>query len=362
MENHKILVINPGSTSTKISVFHNNTEVYREDILHHHEELRKYQRVIEQEDFRYSAIVKALEKGGHHLLDFSIVMSRGGMLRPVAAGIYEINEIMLEDFRNAVGGEHGSNVGAFIAYKIQEEKGIPAYIVDPITVDEMIPVARISGFKGIERKSLSHALNIRRVSFLYADKLNINLDKLNFIVAHLGGGISIAALRHGKLVDVENANSLGSFSPERCGSLPFSEVMDLLNSGQYSSKELKRKLLTEGGIYSYLNTKDIREVEERIKSGDEEAKLILEAMIYQISKGIGEMATVLKGNVDKIIITGGIAYSDFVFEGIKESTSFIAKVERVPGEAEMLGLGEAAMRLLKKEEVPKEYGEVVENV
>lgn len=362
MENYKILAINPGSTSTKISVFHNNTEVHREDILHDHEELKKYENVIEQEDFRYDSITSSLEKGGHNLLDFSIVMSRGGMLRPMAAGIYEINEIMLEDFRNAIGGEHGSNVGAFIANKIKVEKGIPAYIVDPITVDEMTPVARVSGFKGIERKSLSHALNIRRVAFLCADKLNKNLNELNFIIAHLGGGISIAAMKQGKLIDVENANSLGAFSPERCGGLPFSEVIDLLDSGEYSSKELKRKLLTEGGIYSYLNTKDIREVEQRIKSGEEEARLILDAFIYQISKGIGEMATVLKGNVDKIIITGGIAYSDYVFEGLSENTSFISSIERFPGEAEMLGLAESAIRLLEKREIAKEYGEVVESV
>lgn len=253
-------------------------------------------------------------------------------------------------------------MGAFIANRIREEKGIPAYIVDPITVDEMIPVARVSGFKGIERKSLSHALNIRRVAFSCANKLNRELNELNLIIAHLGGGMSIAAMERGKLIDVENANSLGGFSPERCGGLPFSDVIELLDRSEYSAKELKRKLLTEGGIYSYLKTKDIKEVEERIRSGDEVAKLILDAFIYQISKGIGEMATVLKGNVDRIIITGGIAYSDYVFKRITESTGFISTIERVPGEAEMLGLAEAAMRLLKKEEIPKEYGEVVKNV
>lgn len=356
MEKYKILVINPGSTSTKISVFYNSTEVYREDLLHNHEELSKYSSVIEQENYRYNRVVDALEKSGYDLLDFSIVMSRGGMLRPVESGIYEINQIMLDDFRNAVGGEHGANVGAFIANRIREKNGIPSYIVDPITVDEMIPVARVSGFKGIERKSLSHALNIRRVAFSCANNLNKDLNKLNFIIAHLGGGISIAAMKQGKLIDVENANSIGPFSPERCGALPFSEVIDLLDSGKYSGKELKRKLLTEGGIYSYLNTKDIIEVEERIKSGDEEAKLILDAFIYQVSKGIGEMATVLKGNVDKIIITGGIAYSDYIFEKILESTGFISTIERFPGEAEMIGLAEAALRLLNKEETPKEYG------
>ena len=355
MEKYKILAINPGSTSTKISVFHGDDEVYREDILHDHRDLNKFEKVIEQEDFRYNSIATSLEISGHDLSDFSIIMARGGMLKPVASGIYKINERMLDDFRNAIGGEHASNVAAFIAHRIGKEKGIPAYIIDPISVDEMIPIARVSGFKGIERKSLSHALNIRRVSFLWADKLNKSLDELNFIVAHLGGGISIAALRKGKLIDVESANSLGPFSPERSGGLPFPQLIDLVDGEKYNRDGLKRKLTNEGGVYSYLKTKDIREVEKLIESGDREAKLVLEAMIYQISKGIGEMATVLKGNVDRILITGGIAHSDFVFKSIEDRTSFIADVERVPGEAEMRGLQEGAIRLLKGEEIAKEY-------
>lgn len=265
---------------------------------------------------------------------------------------------MLEDFRQARDGEHGSNVGAFIANRIREEEGIPAYIIDPISVDEMIPVARISGYNGIERKSQSHALNIRRVAYLWAERLNKGLDEVNFIIAHIGGGISIAALRKGRLIDVESGNSLGAFSPERCGGLPFQQVIDLMDSGKYSGKELKYKLLTQGGIYSYLKTKDIKEVEKRIESGDKEAQLVLEAMIYQISKGIGEMATVLEGDVDRIILTGGVANSDFVCEKIKKSTSFISKIERVPGEAEMLGLLEGGIRLLEGKEIAKEYGGV----
>lgn len=360
MKGYKILAINPGSTSTKISAFHDDEEIFKDEILHNHDDLKKFKKVIDQQELRYDSIVSGLEKAGHRLSDFSIIMTRGGILRPTESGIYEVNDTMLEDFRNEVGGEHASNVGAFIANRIRKEKEIPAYIIDPITVDEMIPEARISGFKGIERNSQSHALNIRRVSYLWSNKLNKDLDKLNFIVAHLGGGISIAALDQGKLIDVESANSLGPFSPERSGGLPIQNLIDLATSGEYSGGELKRKLLTEGGVYSYLKTKDMKEVEKRMESGDEEAKLILNAMVYQISKAIGEMATVLKGNVDRIIITGGIAYSDFVFDKIKENTSFIAKVERVPGEAEMLALKEAALRLLRKEEKAKVYGKVSE--
>lgn len=355
MKRYKILVINPGSTSTKISVFFNDDEVYKDNIVHDHDKLKKFKKVIDQKELRYNSIVNSLKKANYNISNFSIIMSRGGILGPVESGIYKINKQMLEDLRNEIGGEHASNIGTFIAYKIMDEEGIPAYIADPVSVDEMIPIARISGFKGIERKSQSHALNIRRVAYLWADKLNKNLDELNFIIAHLGGGISIGALRQGKLIDVESANSLGSFSPERCGGLPFQELIDLLDRERYSPKDLKGKLLNEAGVYSYLNTKDMLEVEKRIKSGDQEAQLILESMIYQISKGIGEMATVLKGDVDRIILTGGIAYSDFVYKKIQERTSFIAKVERVAGEAEMLGLKEAAIRLLKKEELAKEY-------
>lgn len=355
MGKYKILVINPGSTTTKISVFSEDKELYKDTIVYDYKKLGKFDKVIDQKELRYKSIVKSLKKSNYKIRNFSVIISRGGILGPVEAGIYKINKKMLEDLQNQVGGEHASNIGAFIAYKIMKEEGIPAYIADPVSVDEMIDIARISGFKGIERKSQSHALNIRRVAYLWADKLNKNLDELNFIIAHLGGGISIGALRKGRLIDVESANSLGPFSPERSGSLPFQEIIDLIDKGEYSPKELKRKLLTEAGIYSYLYTKDMVEVENRIKSGDQEAKLILEAMVYQISKGIGEMATVLKGRVDRIILTGGIAYSDLVCQKIKERVAFISKLERVAGEAEMLGLKEAAMRLLRKEELAKEY-------
>ncbi|MCG0275860.1 MAG: butyrate kinase [Thermosediminibacteraceae bacterium] len=358
MEKIRILAINPGSTSTKISVFHGEEEVFTENIVHDYEELKKFKNVVEQEGYRYEAILRVLEAKGFSLDEIDVVAARGGITRPVKAGTYRINDLMLEDLRNAVGGEHASNVSAFIAQKISKEKGIPAFIVDPVSVDEMEDVARISGLEGIERKSLSHALNIRRVVYKVAGKHGKTPAELNFIVAHLGGGISIAAIRKGRMVDVESANCEGPFSPERTGGLPILELVDLCFSGKYTKDEIKRKLIQEGGIYSYLGTKDVKEVEERAKSGDKKAALILDAMVYQIAKCIGEMATVLKGEVDYIVLTGGIAKSDYICESISERVKFIAPVERVPGEEEMKALAEAACRVMAGNEEVLDYGEV----
>ncbi|MGB9812146.1 MAG: butyrate kinase [Thermovenabulum sp.] len=352
----KILAINPGSTSTKISLFDENKEIFTENIVHKYEDLKAFKNIIEQEEFRFNAIKKALEERGFSFSDLDAVAARGGILRPVRAGVYAINDLMLSDLKNAVAGEHASNVSAFIAKRISEAYNIPAYVIDPVSVDEMEDVARISGFSEIERKSLSHALNIRRVIFSIAEKYGFSYEEKNFIVAHLGGGISVAAVKKGRMVDVESANCEGPFSPERAGGLPILDLVDLCFSGKYTKEELKRKLIQEGGMYSYLGTKDVKEVEERIKKGDERAKLILNAMIYQISKTIGEMATVLKGEVDYIILTGGIAKSDYVSERIKERVGFIAQVERIPGEEEMLALAEAVIRVIKGMEKVREYG------
>ncbi|TYP58572.1 butyrate kinase [Thermosediminibacter litoriperuensis] len=356
MEKFRILAINPGSTSTKISIFHGEEEVFTENIVHDYEELKKFRNVIEQEGYRYEAILSVLAARGYSLDEIDVVVARGGILRPVKAGTYRINDLMLEDLRNAVAGEHASNVAAFIARRIGAEKGIPVYIVDPVSVDEMEDVARISGLDGIERKSLSHALNIRRVIYKVSEKLGKDPGELNFIVAHLGGGISIGAIRKGQMVDVESANCEGPFSPERAGGLPILEVVDFCFSGKYTKDELKKKLIQEGGVYSYLGTKDMREVEERARSGDKKAALILEAMVYQIAKCIGQMATVLKGNVDYIILTGGIAKSDYISECIAGRVKFIAPVERVPGEEEMKALAEAACRVMAGREKVLDYG------
>ncbi|MGB9839502.1 butyrate kinase [Thermovenabulum sp.] len=352
----RILAINPGSTSTKISVFEDHREILTENVLHDYEELKAFNKVIEQEELRYKAIKEALFKRGLNFSDFDVIAARGGILRPVRAGVYAINELMLSDLKNAVAGEHASNVAAFIAKRISENFDIPAYVIDPVSVDEMEEVARISGLAGIERKSLSHALNIRRVIFSTAEKYGFSFKEKNFIVAHLGGGISIAAVNKGRMVDVDSANCEGPFSPERAGGLPILELVELCYSGKYTKEEMIKKLIHEGGIYSYLETKDVKEVEERAKSGDNRARLILDAMIYQIAKTIGEMATVLKGEVDYIILTGGIAKSEYICEKIKERVGFIAKVERVPGEEEMLALAEAALRVINGKEKVQEYG------
>jgi butyrate kinase len=352
-----ILAINPGSMSTKISIFDGENEVFTENIVHDYEELKKFKKVIDQQDYRYKAIINALKERGFSLDKINVVIARGGIMRPVRAGTYRINERMLEDLKNAVEGEHASNVSAFIAHRLAKEKGIPAYVVDPVSVDEMEDVARISGLCGIERKSLSHALNIRRVVYKIAQEVGKKPGELNFIVAHLGGGISIAAIEKGRMVDVESSNCQGPFSPERTGGLPILELVELCYSGKYTKEEIKRKLIQEGGLYSYFGTKDVREIEERAQNGDKKAAHLLDAMIYQIAKGIGEMAAVLKGKVDFIVLTGGIARSERICDAISERVEFIAPVRRIPGEEEMRALAEAACRVMKGEEEVLCYGE-----
>lgn len=356
MDNYTILVINPGSTSTKISVYSNEQEIFTNNIGHDYEEIREFKSPINQIDYRYEAIIKCLENHDHTINDFNAVVGRGGLLRPVKSGTYYVNKQMLEDLEMAIGGEHPSNTTAFILDRISEEISVPVFIVDPPSVDEMIPLARISGFKGIERKSLFHALNIRSVMFRASEELGVNHNNKNYVVAHLGGGISIAAIYKGQIIDAESTNTMGPFSPERSGGLPIEDLIDLCYSG-ISKVDLKRKLLREGGVYSYLKTKDIKEVELLAQMGDPKAKLILDAMIYQVSKVIGEMATVLKGEVYNIIITGGIARSDYIFKKIEERVGFIAEVKRYPGENEMLALASGAYRVLTGQEQALEYME-----
>jgi len=356
MDNYTILVINPGSTSTKISVYSNEQEIFTNNIVHDYEEIREFKSPINQIDYRYEAIIKCLENHGYTINDFNAAVGRGGLLRPVKSGTYYINKQMLEDLMMAIGGEHPSNTTAFILDRISKEISVPVFIVDPPSVDEMIPLARISGFEGIERKSLFHALNIRSVMFRASEELGVNPNNKNYIIAHLGGGISIAAIYKGQIIDAESTNTMGPFSPERSGGLPIEDLIDMCYSG-ISKVDLKRKLLREGGVYSYLKTKDIKEVELLAQMGDPKAILILDAMVYQVAKVIGEMATVLKGEVNNIIITGGIARSDNVFKEIKERVGFIAEVKRYPGENEMLALASGAHRVLAGQEQALQYME-----
>ncbi|MCI4463821.1 MAG: butyrate kinase [Caldisericum sp.] len=352
----KILVINPGSTSTKIAVFDDESSVLEKTIRHSSEELKDFKNIIEQYDFRVKVIENVLKENGFKLEDFDAFVGRGGLLHPIESGTYRVNEAMLEDLKECKYGEHASNLGAIIAYNLATKVNKPAYIVDPVVVDEMEPLARYSGLKGIERKSIWHALNQKAVARRAAKDLHKKYDEVNLIVVHLGGGISVAAHKKGRTVDVNNAlNGDGPFAPERAGGLPTISLVDLCMSGKYTYEEMKKLLAGKGGLVSHLGTNNAIEVEERIEKGDEYAKLVYEAMAYQVAKTVGEMAAVLKGEVDAIILTGGLARSKMLTEWIKERTSFIAPVLLYPGEDEMRALAEGALRVLKGEEKEKIY-------
>ena len=350
-----ILVINPGSTSTKIALFNLEVEeIASESVNHSTEELSKFHSVIEQAPERKKIVLEVLKKHNIDLSSFKAVIGRGGIIKPLAAGTYIVNDKLINDLKNSP-VEHASNLGGIIASEIAKEVDIPAYIADPVSVDEFTEMARISGLKGIERKSLLHTLNIRANAFRYAKGQGEKLEELNLIVAHLGGGISIAPIEKGKIVDVNNANDGGPFSPERTGSLPNAGLIHLCYSTKYSEKELTRLITHQGGLVSYLGTNDLRKVMKMIDKEDNYAQLIFEAMCYQIAKEIGAMATVLKGKVEAIIFTGGIAHNKILVNKIKDRVGWIAPVVVYPGEGEMKALAEAVIRIIKGEEKVKTY-------
>ncbi|MBE3091787.1 MAG: butyrate kinase [Candidatus Atribacteria bacterium] len=355
-KDYKILVINPGSTSTKVALFSNEQLLFENKIEHSSKELSNFNKIIDQYHFRQDIILSFLKEKGINLSTLNAVVGRGGLLKPIASGTYRINEKMLEDLRRGVMGEHASNLGGLLAYGIAENLSIPSYIVDPVVIDEMKPVARISGMPEIPRISILHALNQKAVARKAALDLGKKYEKLNFIIAHLGGGISVGIHCKGKVIDVNNAlNGEGPFTPERSGEVPVGGLVELCFSGKFTKDEMMKKIKGKGGLVAYLNTNDVREVVKMIKYGDKKAKLILEAMAYQVAKEIGAGATVLKGQIDAIILTGGIAYNNEFVNMVRDRVSFLSLVMVYPGEEEMLSLCEGALRVLKGEEVEKIY-------
>jgi len=351
-----ILVINPGSTSTKVAVFRDKEPVFTETLRHSTEELSKYKSIIDQFEFRTQAILNMLKEKGISLSEIDAIVGRGGLLKPIESGTYIVNEKMIEDLKKAERGEHASNLGGIIAYTLAKEHNIPAYIVDPVVVDELEDIARITGMPEIEKSSIFHALNQKAIARRLAADLNKKYEEVNLIIAHLGGGISIGAHKHGRVVDVNDAlNGEGPFSPERAGGLPVLDLVKLCHSGKYTYQEMKKKLIGQGGIVAHLGTNDVREVYKKIEEGDKKAELVLEAMAYQTAKEIGAMAVVLKGHVDAIGITGGIAYNEDFVKRISERVKFIAPVYVYPGEDEMLALAQGAYRVLSGEEKAKMY-------
>ena len=350
----KILVINPGSTSTKVSYFEDEKEVRSKKIEHSIGELKKFKTIYDQYEFRKKEVIKFLEENNIKKEELSAIVGRGGLVRPIEAGTYLINEKMLEDLKNAP-IEHASNLGAPIAYEIAKELNIPAFIVDPVVVDEFPEIARISGLKEIKRKSRFHALNTRYIAKKRAEMLGGKLEDFNFVVAHIGGGISVVAFEKGRAIDVNDPSSSGPFSPERPGGLPSIDIVEMCYSGNYTKDRIKKLLMGEGGIVSYLGTNDLREVEKMIDEGNNYAKLIYEAMAYQISKDIVASAVTLKGNVDEIILTGGASKSERLVGLIKERVSFVSNIFVFPGEMEQEALCFGALSVLKGLEKAKEY-------
>lgn len=351
----KVLAINPGSTSTKVAAYENETCLWKQGIEHPASEINAFARVGDQSDYRIALILKVLEEKGIPLDYFDAMVGRGGMLKPLLGGTYLVDDALVKILHNAPGGEHAANLGGIIAYHMGQRSKVPVYIVDPVSVDEMEPVAWLSGLPELPRLSLSHALNMKAVARKVAREMGKSYQDMNLIVAHLGGGISVAPHRKGKMIDVNNANSEGPYSVERSGTLPVYQLVKLCYSGKYSEKEMLTKVNKEGGMFAYLGTKDGRVAEQRMNDGDPDAKLVLEGLCYQVAKEIGAMATVLAGDVDRIILTGGLAHSEFITHEIIQRVSFISPVVVVSGEEEMEALALGALRVLQGEEEALTY-------
>jgi len=335
-----ILVINPGSTSTKFALFEESTSLFELTLAHTAEELAGFEKITDQFHFRRDLIVWELAYRKTDLSRIAAVVGRGGLVKPIESGIYEVNEKMLEHLRAGLLGQHASNLGGLIAQDIAITlPKAKAYIVDPVVVDELQPVARLSGHPEIERISIFHALNQKAVARIYASSVNKKYEDLNLIVAHLGGGISVGAHRKGKVVDVNNAlHGDGPFSPERSGGLPSGQLADLCFSGRFTHAEVKSMISGKGGMVAYLGTNSFKDVCRMADNGDEKARLVIEAAVYQIGKEIGAMAAVLNGNVDAIILTGGLAFNEAFVNRIKSMVSFLATVSVYPGEDEIKSL------------------------
>jgi butyrate kinase len=355
MEKHLILVINPGSTSTKVALFKSEQEISVENLIHSEKEFSQFPSILDQLEFRKRAIEDFLKEQKISVKQLSAIVGRGGLFRPIDGGTYLVNKKMMQDAREGKQGQHSSNLGCLLAHLLAKRVNIPAYVVDPVSVDEFEPLARYSGHSLIERRCLSHALNIHMVARWTAEKLNIPLEKSSFVVAHLGGGISIAPVKQGKIIDVNDATGAGPFSPDRTGTLPLQAFIEICVSGKYSKSEIKKMVMGEGGLKSYFGTANAMELEKRIQAGDQKVREVLEAMAYQIAKEIGAMSTVLSGKINAIILTGGLVNYKRLLNWIEKRIEFIAPIEIIPGEFEMEALAAGALRVLQRKEVAKEY-------
>ena len=352
----KSLIINPGSTSTKIGVFEDENLLFEETLRHSTEEIAQYATIFDQKDFRKNIIVDLLNEKNFDIATLDMVVGRGGMLKPIPGGTYEVTDAVAKDLEIGVSGQHASNLGGILAKEIGEQIGKPAYIVDPVVVDELCDVARVSGVPELPRTSIFHALNQKAVAKRYAKEVGKPYEELRLIVVHMGGGVSVGAHEDGKVVDVFNAlDGDGAFSPERAGAVPSGALIKMCFSGKYSEAEVYKKIVGNGGFNALLGTNDMRNVNKMVDEGNKDAKLFRDAFIFQVAKDIGSMGAVLKGKVDQIILTGGIAYNAVVTDALKEHCEFIAPVTVYPGEDELLALVQGGMRVLTGEEKAQQY-------
>lgn len=356
MKSYKVFAINPGSTSTKIAMFEGDKEVFSKNVSHDAEKLKEFKEISDQFDYRKETILKELAEAGQTLEGVDAFSARGGGLVNVEGGVYKVGEKLLEHARVGYTVKHPATLGAQLADAFAKEYGGVAFVVNPPDVDEFTDVARVTGLKGIYRESRIHALNQKEIGIRYAAKLGKKYEDLNLIICHIGGGISVTAHNHGKMVDSNDiANGDGPMAPTRCGQLPVKDVVTMCFSGKYTEKEMREKITKTGGLVDRLGTSDAREVTEMIKNGNQYAKLIYDAMIYEIGKTAGSMAAVLCGKVDGIIFTGGISHDKYVVEKLTEMLSFIAPITVMAGEFEMEALAAGAIRVLSGKEEAKTY-------
>ena len=352
----KSLIINPGSTSTKIGVFEDETLLFEETLRHSTEEIAQFEKIVDQKDFRRGIIENLLKEKNFDINSLDMVVGRGGMLKPIPGGTYAVTDDLLEDLKIGVQGPHASNLGGILAREIGDSIGKPSYIVDPVVVDELDPIFRYSGVPELPRTSVFHALNQKAVAKRYAKESGKAYDTLNLIVVHMGCGVSVGAHKMGRVIDVFNAlDGDGAFSPERAGAVPSGALIKMCLSGKYTQQEVYKKFVGGGGFNAYCNTNDMRDVDKMVDNGDKKAEEVREAFIAQVAKDIGSMACVLKGKVDQIIMTGGIAYDKAVIEGLKERAGWIAPVTVYPGEDELMALVQGGLRVLNGEEEPMVY-------
>lgn len=353
---YHILAINPGSTSTKLSYFEEEDELFAQNLHHSADELAPFARIVDQLPLRLAAIDSFLSRNQLLLEKIDAFVGRGGLLAPLPGGTYLVNDKMIQDLHAGVQGEHASNLGGILAAELAGRGQKPAFIVDPVVVDELQPVARLSGHPQLARVSIFHALNQKMVARLASAQLGKPYTDLNLIVVHLGGGISVAAHKLGRVIDVNNAlDGDGPFSPERSGSLPAGALVKLCFSGSYTYDQVKKMIVGKGGMIAYLDSNNMQEIVQRKQAGDTFAGLVYEAMAYQVAKEIGAMSAVLFGRVDAVVMTGGIAHDKEFTDLIAERISFIAPIQLIPGEEEMAALCQGALRVLRQEEPASIY-------